>query len=306
MAKQRATVNDLGVIGLRPAASPVDQFAAPEVRREDNASGLLQLAGALRDITPAIGGILERRFQADVQKKQMQAVADAEKFRFENQKALKEAVARGELPESSNPWYMVQLRQSVARHEGRKAKEAAWAAYQNSDIQFSDDPTAVEAFLNEQLGPLMEGRDVWEAEALIPELQQARDSITSYHVNKRAKEREVERAIGFQSDANAALANVSPDAFANFEAGDATSTAEIQQAVDALQAQINEAGKTTHWATVNKWATESVMEQALVLTMREDTGKSPIVRQRIEFTDFPLKLITLYVENGVLLLPSEH
>jgi len=43
-----------------------------------------------------------------------------------------------------------------------------------------------------------------------------------------------------------------------------------------------------------------------VLTCRADTGRKPVVRQEIEYTDFPLDEIKLYVECGVLLLPSEH
>jgi hypothetical protein len=42
------------------------------------------------------------------------------------------------------------------------------------------------------------------------------------------------------------------------------------------------------------------------LAARQDSGMEPIVSQKIEYTDFPMKSITLYVENGVLLLPSEH
>jgi len=48
-----------------------------------------------------------------------------------------------------------------------------------------------------------------------------------------------------------------------------------------------------------------VAEKTAVLTMREDSGEKPKVSQRISFTDFPFS-IKLYVENGVLLLPSEH
>jgi hypothetical protein len=46
-----------------------------------------------------------------------------------------------------------------------------------------------------------------------------------------------------------------------------------------------------------------------VLTCWEDTpveGVKPVIRQDIEFTDFPLTEMKLYVENSVLLLPSEH
>ena len=46
-----------------------------------------------------------------------------------------------------------------------------------------------------------------------------------------------------------------------------------------------------------------------VLTCWEDTpvlGVKPAVIQEIEFTDFPLPEIKLYLENGVLFLPSER
>jgi hypothetical protein len=42
------------------------------------------------------------------------------------------------------------------------------------------------------------------------------------------------------------------------------------------------------------------------LTARSDTGTPAIIEQKIDYTDFPLKSLTLYLENGVLLLPSEH
>ena len=43
-----------------------------------------------------------------------------------------------------------------------------------------------------------------------------------------------------------------------------------------------------------------------VLTMREDTGQPFKVKQEIEFTDFPLQEISLYLIDGILLLPSEY
>ena len=51
--------------------------------------------------------------------------------------------------------------------------------------------------------------------------------------------------------------------------------------------------------------TVNVAEKSGILVCREDTGKLPVVTQALEYTDFPFD-ITLYVENGVLLLPSEH
>lgn len=49
-----------------------------------------------------------------------------------------------------------------------------------------------------------------------------------------------------------------------------------------------------------------VLDSKGVVTMREDTNAPVLVKQVIEYTDFPLSEIKLYVENGVLLLPSEH
>jgi hypothetical protein len=43
-----------------------------------------------------------------------------------------------------------------------------------------------------------------------------------------------------------------------------------------------------------------------VLTCTDGDSEVPIITQQIEWTDFPLPSIRLYVERGVLLLPSEH
>ena len=46
--------------------------------------------------------------------------------------------------------------------------------------------------------------------------------------------------------------------------------------------------------------------RSATLTMRADSDQGTIIRQRIEYTDFPLDLIKLYVEGDTLLLPTEH
>jgi len=50
----------------------------------------------------------------------------------------------------------------------------------------------------------------------------------------------------------------------------------------------------------------SVKNGAAVLTCRPDSDEEPAVTQEIEYTDFPLDYMKLFVEGGVLLLPSEH
>jgi hypothetical protein len=43
-----------------------------------------------------------------------------------------------------------------------------------------------------------------------------------------------------------------------------------------------------------------------VLTVVEDSDRPPVIEQKIEYTDFPLEEIKLYLEGGVLMLPSER
>lgn len=49
-----------------------------------------------------------------------------------------------------------------------------------------------------------------------------------------------------------------------------------------------------------------VQEQKAQLTMQEDTGLDPLVKQDIEYTDFPSGVWKFYLENGVLMLLGER
>ena len=42
------------------------------------------------------------------------------------------------------------------------------------------------------------------------------------------------------------------------------------------------------------------------LTCREDTGKKPLIRQSIQYSDFPLDYVKIWVIDKVALLPSEY
>ena len=54
------------------------------------------------------------------------------------------------------------------------------------------------------------------------------------------------------------------------------------------------------------WQLKVKDDGSAVLTMQEDSGQPFKVRQEIEFTDFPLDEISLYLIDGILLLPSEY
>lgn len=50
----------------------------------------------------------------------------------------------------------------------------------------------------------------------------------------------------------------------------------------------------------------AVSDSKALLTMREDSGLETLVRQRIEYTDFPEGKWKFYFTDGVLLLPGEY
>ena len=54
------------------------------------------------------------------------------------------------------------------------------------------------------------------------------------------------------------------------------------------------------------WVLKVKEDKSAVLTMQEDTGQPVKVRQVIPFTDFPLDEITLWLIDGILILPSEY
>ena len=47
-------------------------------------------------------------------------------------------------------------------------------------------------------------------------------------------------------------------------------------------------------------------DMSWLLTCREDTGKKPLIRQSIEYSDFPLDYVKIWVIDKVALLPSEY
>ncbi|MEL6556000.1 MAG: DUF6876 family protein [Cyanobacteria bacterium J06621_11] len=54
------------------------------------------------------------------------------------------------------------------------------------------------------------------------------------------------------------------------------------------------------------WVLTVSADKSCRLTCTEDSNVSPVVSQTIEFTDFPLKEVKLYVCNNIVLLPSEY
>lgn len=54
------------------------------------------------------------------------------------------------------------------------------------------------------------------------------------------------------------------------------------------------------------WSIEVGKDRSAQIEMREDTGLEPLVKQAVEYTDFPLRQYELYCIDGVVLLKGEY
>lgn len=54
------------------------------------------------------------------------------------------------------------------------------------------------------------------------------------------------------------------------------------------------------------WQLTVSSDKSAVLICQEDSDTEPVVKQEIEYTDFPLGFVKLYLIQKVLLLPSEY
>jgi hypothetical protein len=77
--------------------------------------------------------------------------------------------------------------------------------------------------------------------------------------------------------------------------------------IDAIASHQKKAQKIGYFQL---WELKKQVDGTWLLTCREDSGMKPVVSQKIEYSDFPMNEIKLYVEGDgsryVLLLPSEH
>ena len=58
--------------------------------------------------------------------------------------------------------------------------------------------------------------------------------------------------------------------------------------------------------SIQIWELKVNDDKKAIVTMREDTDSPIKVKQKLDYTDFPVKEIKLFLINGVLILPSEY
>ena len=82
-------------------------------------------------------------------------------------------------------------------------------------------------------------------------------------------------------------------------------SAEAYWLLDAIASYQQKCSKDAMLRDFQAW-TLTVKDGTATLKCERDTGDKKPIRQEIEYTDFPLDEVKLYVENGVVMLPNER
>lgn len=250
-------------LGLNPTARPTDQFMAPEVRRKLPGSQLLQLAGALKDFSKDANDVYQNQIGPYEQNQQLAADRDfAQANASGNLDKFKAAVKSGQMHEADNPWYHVQLQQDMAREEAKNSYEAASTALGNSPIQHSDDPKAVASFIDQQFASVLKGKNAWQVQAMLPELNHYKQSLIAQHIDQRRQEVTEQRTDAFAANMRSIIDPYTADVAAGYAKGDADAQHQVSGMVMALQERLNEAAKTMDGSRLNQLAIQTAVDAA--------------------------------------------
>jgi hypothetical protein len=254
-------------VGLQPAARPVDTFAPSEVRMGsggNDAKTLGQLAAALSEFNGSLQTVAGQYINS--QNEIAHRTGEADAARYQNMEAFKAAVDAGQIKETDNPWYMIGLKQTMDEIRTRGAVNQWRAWLQNSPdaagLRSSDNPDDIDKAFDSMVGPILRTMDSHSVNRVLPELQQAKQSIILNHLSERSQERKAEMdqalTVGTRSDASAiatAADTVGPPA----ETRDDT----ITRTAGMVQARLDHALLTMNKLDAMKAVAAGVMEQGV-------------------------------------------
>lgn len=255
--------SDLGSVRLRPTAAPGNTFVAPSVSRTvGGANRAADTAQALASFSNRFAQVTGNRQQAEAEAAARRAALDAS--RFENMKQLQSAVDAGEITESDNPWYIVQLRQEVGRKEVRSTARQVITEYETSDdpevaaVRDSDNPDEVRRWAMSRFGSVLDGRNGFELEAMTPEVEGFLEQFTDQQLRERSKARQIERLTSAKTDLRGLADTHDANAMNAAQAEGLDYTPDLT----AFQRSIDEKRLTLPASQLRRLVAESVVESA--------------------------------------------
>lgn len=231
-------------VPLSPVARPVNTFAPETVQRPAEGNKWIDLAASLSRLEPSLHAIEERRHVRHVEGEQRRADEAIAKHQLRNMEQFRGAVKRGEIEQSTSPWFRVAIEKNLALIEADDTFRDVERQFETSPARHTDGDTAASEFFDTQTAGLLQNRSKFELAALAPAIVQARSSFLNRHHTLRSGERVVEHKNALHLRLSQALANGTP--------------------ADEVNGIVQEAGLTLHWPEVNKIAKDAVLSHAYV------------------------------------------
>lgn len=259
----RLQIPGLGDIGLRPNASPVDTFVAPDVTKPARGpSSFEQLASSMSSISPAFAQLsLNRKAEQDKQDAQQALLDNAQKFRADTSKQLRDLVKSGVIPESASPAYVQSLVQDTAKREFSKWQSSVYEEFKTATdksgkpLSQSDDSTAVREFFQSRVDQAVQGRSLYEAEVWLPQTSEFLERSVMQH----RRQREQDRPQEYQAN----LENMIVGDMSGLTTLDPDFNTKIGALSDKWSKDLKDRGMVVNFTDLNKWTTDAVVNAAV-------------------------------------------
>ena len=188
-------------IPLRPTASPVDTFAAPEVRaKPSNANQLAQLAQAMSGFNANLQETSMQLAKDEREKTLKRVQADVFNKRLTNRTAFNEAVARGGISWADSPYAMEFADMLVAREEvGQLMLGIDSELENNKDMRFKS-VGEIDSYVKDRVRELSAGRPDASTGAMLAEAERHVGRILDKHESRLRKDREMKTELGFTKE----------------------------------------------------------------------------------------------------------
>ncbi len=165
-----------GSVDSRVTAGTSTVFTPPAQQSENTAA---QIAAGLSQVNPQVQKFLQKEHE-EYKKEERKRGAKA---RLKNALEFKEAVQKGKIPESANPYFVQGYQEQAGKLKGQEYQQYLQAQYARSGVRNSTDPEEVESFLQEQRKKwtqnLSDNEDFQEG--FLPQMQQAEANLRSQH-----------------------------------------------------------------------------------------------------------------------------
>lgn len=181
----------------KPRATPVDTVGKARAFQEsanparlaydappDAGGGLMGLVDALKSVHAP----LQEAAQTYMKQVSEEDILAGKQEAIKSLTTWGEAVKNGTVPPDASPWFMKGYKEQKGRIEGRNIYADALTAYESSPVPNSDDPKALNNFIQANIAARLDGiTDPDVLRGLQPQIEQATNQLVNHHIAERSK-----------------------------------------------------------------------------------------------------------------------